>query len=257
MNAYLDELFSLRARVALVTGGSAGIGFAIATALGRAGADVVLVARHEPGLEAAATALSSQGVTASYIVADLGLRPDIERVCDAAPGERGSVDVLVNCAGVNVRPPMSDLTDAEWETTMAVNMTAPYLLGRQFGPRMAERGWGRIINVGSQQSVSAFGNSGAYGVSKAAVAGLSRSQAEAWSARGVCCNTIIPGFVVTAMTQHVVAEPAREAALAARSMIGRNGLPADFAGVAVFLASDASGYLTGQTVFVDGGFSVH
>ncbi len=120
---------------------------------------------------------------------------------------------------------------------------------------MAASGWGRIINVASQQAIRAFGNSGAYGASKGGLVSLTRSQSEAWAAAGVCCNAIAPGFVATTMTRHVAADPARSAALAARTMIGRNGLAADFEGVTVFLASGASGYVTGQLICVDGGFS--
>lgn len=250
---YLNQLFSLEGRTALVTGGSSGIGFGIATALGRAGARVVIAARGEDALRTSVERLSAEGIGASYIVADLGVRASVDGLCE----DSGHVDVLVNCAGVNVRPPMGELTDADWEVTIAVNQTAPYLLGQYFGPKMAARGWGRIINVGSQQSVRAFGNSGAYGVAKAAVTGLSRSQSEAWAAAGVCSNTIIPGFVVTAMTQQTIAEPGREQALAARSMVKRNGNPEDFAAAAVFLASPGASYVTGHALFVDGGFSVH
>jgi gluconate 5-dehydrogenase len=236
-----------------VTGGSSGIGFGIATALGGVGAQVVIAARGEDGLRTSVDRLVADGVAASYIVTDLGNRADVDRLCEHA----GAVDILVNCAGVNIRPPMGELTDSDWETTLAVNQTAPYLLGQYFGPRMAERGWGRIINIGSQQSVRAFGNSGAYGVAKAAVTGLSRSQSEAWASSGVCSNTIIPGFVVTPMTMQTIAEPGREDALAARTMVGRNGVPADFAAAAVFLASPGAAYVTGHALFVDGGFSVH
>jgi gluconate 5-dehydrogenase len=121
---------------------------------------------------------------------------------------------------------------------------------------MAARGWGRIINVTSQQARRAFGNSGAYGVSKGGVDSLTRSQSEAWAARGVRVNAVCPGWVSTPLTASVAADPARTAALAARTHAGRNGVPADFAGVAVFLASGASDFVTGQTVCVDGGFSV-
>jgi len=167
----------------------------------------------------------------------------------------GPVDVLVNCAGVNLRPPLPALTVEEWDVTMAVNLTAPFLLGQRFGPSMAARGWGRIINVTSQQAQRAFGNSGGYGASKGGLASLTRSQSEAWAAAGVCCNSVCPGFVPTRLNAHVAADPARMAAMQARTMVGRNGQPADFAGVAVFLASPASAYVTGQTLYVDGGFS--
>jgi gluconate 5-dehydrogenase len=139
---------------------------------------------------------------------------------------------------------------------MAVNLTGPFLLGQRFGPSMAARGWGRIINVTSQQAGRAFGNSGGYGASKGGLAALTRSQSEAWASSGVCCNSVCPGFVATPLTAPVAGDPDRSAALAARTMVGRNGLPGDFEGVAVFLASRASAYVTGQTLYVDGGFSV-
>ncbi|MFC4118141.1 SDR family NAD(P)-dependent oxidoreductase [Nonomuraea zeae] len=253
MSEYLRDLFSLHGRRALVTGGSSGIGYAIAEAIGRAGAEVVLVARRQNALDQAVDQLRKHGVTASAISADLGDRDAVSRVCATA----GEIDILVNDAGNNIRKPMADLTLEDYEQTLAVNFTAPYLLGQHFGPQMVERGWGRIINVGSQQSVSAFGDSGAYGAAKAAVAGLTRSQAEAWSVSGVCVNTIIPGFVLTPLTEPAQAIPGRVEALAARHMVKRNGLPQDFAGAAVFLAGDASAFVTGQMLFVDGGFSVH
>ncbi|MEV4075174.1 SDR family NAD(P)-dependent oxidoreductase [Nonomuraea fuscirosea] len=253
MSDYLRELFSLRGRRALVTGGSSGIGYAIAEAIGRAGAEVVVVARRQAELDQAVARLRDHGVTASAISADLGDRAAVQRVCESA----GDIDILVNDAGNNIRKPMAELTVDDYERTIAVNLTAPYLLGQHFGPRMAERGWGRIMNVGSQQSISAFGDSGVYGASKAALAGLTRSQAEAWSARGVCVNTIMPGFVLTPLTEPAQAIPGRVEVMAARHMAGRNGTPEDFAGAAVFLAGDASAFVTGQLLFVDGGFSVH
>jgi NAD(P)-dependent dehydrogenase (short-subunit alcohol dehydrogenase family) len=120
---------------------------------------------------------------------------------------------------------------------------------------MAGRGWGRIINIASQQAIRAFGNSGAYGAAKGGLVSLTRSQSEAWASHGVCCNAIAPGFVATPLTHEVASDPVRSAALAARTMIGRNGEPTDFEGIAVFLASRASDYITGQLICVDGGFS--
>ncbi|MCF6472651.1 SDR family oxidoreductase [Nonomuraea sp. MG754425] len=253
MSDYLRELFSLHGRRALVTGGSSGIGYAMAEAIGRAGAEVVLVARRREELDKAVARLRGHGVTASAISADLGERDDVRRVCESG----GDIDILVNDAGNNIRKPMAELTADDYERTMAVNLTAPYLLGQHHGPKMAGRGWGRIINVGSQQSISAFGDSGVYGAAKAGLAGLTRSQAEAWSAAGVCVNTIIPGFVLTPLTEPAQAIPGRVEALAARHMAGRNGVPQDFAGAAVFLAGNACGFVTGQMLFVDGGFAVH
>jgi NAD(P)-dependent dehydrogenase (short-subunit alcohol dehydrogenase family) len=252
---FLLSLFSLQGRVALVTGGSSGIGRAMARALALAGARVVLLARHEEPLAETAGALRTEGCEAAWVSADLADRAAVLRGAAAAAVPFGEPDIVVNAAGVNIRPPLADLTPAQWDTLLAVNLTAPFLLGQRFGPAMAGRGWGRIVNVASQQAVRAFGNSGGYGAAKAGLAGLTRSQSEAWARHGVCCNAIVPGFVATPLTAEVAADPMRSAALAARTMIGRNGEPADFEGVAVFLASRASDYLTGQMIFVDGGLS--
>jgi NAD(P)-dependent dehydrogenase (short-subunit alcohol dehydrogenase family) len=255
MTSYLDQLFSLRERVAVITGGSSGIGRGMALGLGQAGAAVVIIGRDEARLRHATAELKAAGCRASWVSADVGDRAAVGRAAAEAQQAFGPPDILVNCAGLNLRPPLADLTIEQWDELIAVNLTAPFLLGQQFGPAMAARGWGRIINITSQQADRAFGNSGGYGAAKGGVASLTRSQSEAWSARGVCCNAICPGFVVTPLTAEVSADPARLAALAARTMVGRNGMPADFAGAAVFLASAASDYVTGQMIRVDGGFS--
>ncbi len=250
---YLTGLFGLHGRLALVTGAGSGIGRAIAIALGRAGAGLVLVARGEPALAGTVEELAALGCPARYRCVDLADRGAIARLVEEEP----SVDILVNSAAVNIRPPLEQLSEVDWDLTLAVNLTAPYLLGQHYGPRMARQGFGRILTLASQQSVRAYGNSGAYGAAKAGVTGLIRSQAEAWSPFGVCCNAIAPGVVHTAMTEAVFADPERVRAMAARTMVGRNGTPEDFVGVAVFLASAASAHTTGQTTFVDGGFPVH
>ncbi|MEU5153032.1 SDR family oxidoreductase [Glycomyces sp. NPDC021274] len=254
---YLTELFSLEGRVAVVTGGSSGIGKAIAGALARAGAQVVIVARGREALAATVTELTGQGCEAAWVSADLGSREGVRAAGEAAAEVYGEPDILVNCAGINLRPPMGEIDEAVWDATMAVNLEAPFLLGRRFGPGMAGRGFGRIIHVTSQQAHRAFVQSGAYGVSKGALESLARSQAEAWSPYGVTVNTLVPGFVLTPLNERLAADPEQVAALAARTMTGRNGLAEDFAGAAVFLASGASAYVTGQAVFVDGGLSVH
>jgi NAD(P)-dependent dehydrogenase (short-subunit alcohol dehydrogenase family) len=252
---YLTELFSLDGRVAVVTGGSSGIGAEMARALARAGARVVLVARDAARLGEAAEGLRTAGGQAAWVSADLAVRSEVERAAGQAAAAFGPPDILINCAGINLRPPLTELSTEDWDVTMAVNLTAPFLLGQRFGPQMAARGWGRIINVTSQQAQRAFGNSGGYGASKGGLAALTRSQSEAWARCGVCCNSVCPGFVATRLNAHVARDPERMAAMAARTMVGRNGQPADFAGVAVFLASRASDYVTGQTLYVDGGFS--
>ncbi|MFI7706848.1 SDR family NAD(P)-dependent oxidoreductase [Nonomuraea sp. NPDC049480] len=255
--AYLSELFSLDDRVAVVTGGSSGIGRAIATALARAGASVVIVARKENDLSTTVDGLTAQGCRAAWVSADLSTRDGVRAAAGTAAEPFGEPDILVNSAGINLRPPMDELTEDVWDVTMAVNLEAPYLLGQRFGPGMAERGFGRIIHVSSQQAHRAFVQSGAYGVSKGGLESLARSQAEAWSSRGVTCNTLVPGFVMTPLNARLSSDPEKVAALAARTMVGRNGLAEDFAGAAVFLASGASAYVTGQSIFVDGGLSVH
>ena len=255
--AYLSELFPLDGRVAAVTGGSSGIGRAIAGALARAGASVVVVARNRDNLAATVGELEANGCQAAWVVGDLSTREGVRTVAEEVVEAFGEPDILVNCAGVNLRPPMNELSEDVWDTTIAVNLEAPYLLGQRFGPRMAERGFGRIIHITSQQGHRAFVQSGAYGVSKGALESLARSQAEAWSPYGVTCNTLVPGFVMTPLNARLSSDSEKVTALAARTMIGRNGLAEDFAGAAVFLASSASAYVTGQTIFVDGGFSVH
>lgn len=252
---FLGSMFGLGGRVALVTGGSSGIGRAMAGALARAGARVVVLARSESALAGTVDELTAEGCQAAWVSADLADRAAVRRAAEAATGPFGEPDILVNAAGVNLRPPLAELTEAGWDTTLAVNLTAPFLLGQRFGPRMAARGWGRVITIASQQAMRAFGNSGGYGASKSGVAALTRSQSEAWAASGVCCNTVVPGFVATPLTAEVASDPVRSAALAARTMIGRNGLPGDFEGIAVFLASPAASYITAQMIFVDGGFS--
>ncbi|MER7151114.1 SDR family NAD(P)-dependent oxidoreductase [Streptomyces lydicus] len=253
---YLDALFSLAGRTALVTGGSSGIGRAVADALGRAGAEVVLLARRAEPLRSTAAELSAAGCTAHWIAADVGDREALGRGADEMVRRHGEPDILVNAAGVNPRPPMDELTTPDWDRTMAVNLDAPFLLGQRFGPGMAARGWGRILHIASQQAIRAFGNSGAYGVSKAGLAALTRSQAESWSRHGVSVNALAPGFVRTPLNETVFADPDRAEAMARRTMAGRNGELADFAGAAVFLTGPGAAYVTGQTVFVDGGFSV-
>ena len=251
----LASLFDLRGRVALVTGGNSGIGRAIAWALGAAGARLVLVARRKAELDAAVAAFANDGIEATALPRDLTDRHSLATIADAAASAFGAPDILVNASGINPRRSFEDADDAHWDDTLAINLTAPFFLVRALAPAMRQRGWGRIVNIASLQSARAFADSAPYGASKGGVVQLTRAIAEHWSRYGITCNAIAPGFFATPLTAPVLADRARADALAARTMVGRNGEPADLHGIAVFLASDASAYVTGQTIHVDGGFS--
>lgn len=251
----IDELFSLDGRVALVTGASSGLGRAIALALAEVGAAVILVARRAAELEKAAAELHDRGHRAAVLACDLTARADIAACAEGASRFFGAPDILVSAAGVNIRRPMLEITEDDWDTTLRINLDAPFFLAQKLAPAMIAKGWGRIINIASLQSVRAFANSGPYGASKGGVMQLTRAQAEAWSRHGVNANAIAPGFFNTALTAPVFNDPERAGQMAARTYIGRNGEPEDLAGTAIFLASRASDYVTGQTIFVDGGFS--
>ncbi|MFE6734317.1 SDR family NAD(P)-dependent oxidoreductase [Microbacterium sp. NPDC057650] len=257
MNAYLADLFSLEGRTAVVTGGSSGIGRGIATALARSGAAVVIVARGEERIDDTVRELTESGCRSAALPGDLSTREGIHAVAGAAAEPFGEPDILVHSAGINIRPPFAEITQDDWDATMTVNALAPFLLGQRFAPGMVERGFGRLIHISSQQAHRAFVGSGVYGVSKGAIASLVRSEAEAWGGTGVTSNALVPGFVLTPLNARLQQDPQKVAELAARTMIGRNGVPEDFAGAAVFLASASSGYVTGQHLFIDGGLSVH
>lgn len=250
---FLAETFGLGGRRALVTGGSSGIGRAIALGLARAGAAVVIAARTEAAIDEVVARGAEEGGALSGIPADLSTRSGARALADAV----GEVDIVVNSAGINLRPPMPELDEETWDATMAVNLEAPFVLGQRLIPGMAARGYGRLIHISSQQAHRPFASSGAYGVSKAGLEALARSQAEAWSPRGVTANVLVPGFVRTALNERLSSDPQAVRALAARTLVGRNGVAEDFVGPAIFLAGPASGYITGQSIPVDGGFSVH
>ena len=250
---YLADLYGLEGKRALVTGGSSGIGRAIAQGLAGAGAQVIVAARTAERIDEVVAEGLAAGEAVEGIQADLSTRAGIHALADAV----GDVDIVVNSAGINLRPPMSELDEATWDATMAVNLEAPFILGQRLAPAMAVRGYGRLIHISSQQAHRPFEQSGAYGVSKAGVEALARSQAEAWSAQGVTANAIVPGFVLTTLNERLASDPVAVESLAARTLVGRNGVADDLVGAAVFLASPASAYITGQTIAVDGGFSVH
>lgn len=251
----LDALFSLAGRRALVTGGSSGIGEAMAQALGQAGARVLLAARREPELDAAARRLREAGVEAQWLGADLAHAEAARAAARQAEERFGGIDILVNAAGVNLRQPFAEVTPESWQVQLALHLGAPFFLTQALAPGMKARGWGRILNIASLQSTRAFADSAPYGAGKGGVVQLTRAIAQAWSPHGITCNAIGPGFFPTALTAPVFADAALARRHAEATCIGRNGSLADLHGATVFLASDASAYVTGQTLMVDGGYT--
>jgi NAD(P)-dependent dehydrogenase (short-subunit alcohol dehydrogenase family) len=251
----LQSLFDLTGRRALVTGGNSGIGEAMARALGLAGAALTLVARREPELQAAASRLNDNGIAADVIACDLADINRLQACAREALTRHGAIDILVNAAGVNLRQPYMEVSPEAWQSHLALHLSAPFFLLQTLGPSMQARRWGRVINLASLQSQRAFSNSAPYGAGKGGIVQLTRAMAEAWSRHGVNCNAIGPGFFPTPLTAPVFADPERAARNAAQTAIGRNGELADLYGATVFLASDASAYITGQLLYVDGGFT--
>jgi NAD(P)-dependent dehydrogenase (short-subunit alcohol dehydrogenase family) len=255
MASSLTALFDLSGRRALVTGGNSGIGLAMARALGLAGAQVLLLARREAELVQAAQSLGSDGIQAGWQAADLTDVEQLRAAAVQAEQRLGGVDILVNAAGVNLRQPFAEVTPQAWQTQIALHLTAPFFLTQALAPGMAARGWGRIINIASLQSTRAFANSAPYGAGKGGVVQLTRAIAQEWSARGITCNALGPGFFPTALTAAVFEQPELAARHAAATCMGRNGRLEDLYGTTVFLASEASAYVTGQTLMVDGGYT--
>ena len=247
-------LFDLRGKRALVTGGSSGLGLAMARAVGLAGASVVLMARRVTQLQEAVAELSEQGVDAQWVIGDLGSDQGITHAIEACQ-TLGAIDILVNAAGVNLREPFGQVSLASWHTQQNLHLTAPMFLTQALAPGMRDRGYGRIINVASLQSYRAFANSAPYGAAKGGVLQLTRAIAQAWGPDGITCNAIGPGFFPTALTQAVFDNEELALANARQTCLGRNGQLSDIHGLTVFLASPASSYVTGQTIMLDGGFT--
>jgi NAD(P)-dependent dehydrogenase (short-subunit alcohol dehydrogenase family) len=252
-----DTLFGIEGRVALVTGGSSGIGRTIAFGLAEAGAAVIHVGRKEDALKEAVKDIEKIKGHAAYLICDVADMEALDETAKKSASFFGPPDILVNAAGINLRQSWEKISDDSWDKQIAVNLKAPFFLARHLIPSMQEKAWGRIINIASLQSERAFPNSIPYGASKGGIMQLTRAMAEAWSAdeSGITCNAIGPGFFKTGLTSDLYREEQVIDALARQTIIGRNGELDDLKGIALFLASPASDYITGQTVYVDGGWT--
>jgi len=246
------DLFDLTGKTACVTGASSGLGHRAALVLAAAGARVVGVARRTGALERLQAEI---GDAAAVVAADIADRGTMAQLAADIAAPFGEPDILVHAAGLNTREGADDVTGDGWDRTLAINLTAPFFLSQALVPAMKKRGWGRIVNFASLQSSRAFPGGIAYGATKGGIAQLTRAMAEAWSGDGITANAIGPGFFPTELTQAVFDDPVRAERNAAQTCAGRNGRMEDLDGPLVFLCSEASGYVTGQILMVDGGFT--
>ena len=251
-------LFDLTGRIALITGSSRGIGNAIAAGLGRAGATVVLNGIDKARLEAARETLEQELGPGKVLASafDVTDAAQVEAAIQDIESNHGPVSILVNNAGIQRRVPLLDLAPEDWDLVLATNLTSAFLVGREAARYMAARGQGKIINICSIQSELARPTIGAYTASKGGLRNLTRAMTAEWAASGIQINAIAPGYIHTQMTQPLVDDEAFNSWVLGRTPSARWGTPDDLIGPAVWLASDASNYVNGQTVFIDGGMSV-
>ena len=246
------SLFDLRGKTACVTGASSGLGRVAANVLAQAGARVVGVARRRDQLEEWQS--ECDGETA-IVAADLADRSSLKATGEDIGRAFDGVDILINAAGINTRENADVVTQEGWDVTMNLNLATPFFLAQGFVPHMRKNGWGRVVNFASLQSRRAFANGIAYGASKGGVEQLTRAMAEAWSKDGINANAIAPGFFPTELTGPVFANAELAQKNADQTCVGRNGALEDMVGPLLFLSSSASNYVTGQVLFVDGGFT--
>jgi len=249
------EQFSLARRVAFVTGASRGLGYAMAEALGRAGAKVVINARDEAALAAAAERLRAAGIDATARAFDVTDETAAKAALDATERQHGRLDILVCNAGVNIRHPVLDYPTDEFEKVFRINLRSPFALARDAARGMVARGFGRIIMVASVMVKIARPNVAAYGAAKAGLDSLTRHMAIELGPKGVTVNAIAPGYFLTEMNAPLVKDAAFDAMVKARTPVGRWAEPRELGGPVVFLASDAAAYVNGHTLFVDGGLT--
>jgi gluconate 5-dehydrogenase len=251
----IQNLFSLRGRVAVITGGSRGLGLEIAHGLGEAGATVVVTARRQQWLDPAEAELREAGISVSAVACDVADAASVDALVASVLADHPAVDILVNAAGVTWGATAETMPAEQWRAVMDVNATGVFLCCQAFGRGMLERGSGRIVNVASVaglvgQSPDVMDAVG-YTASKGAVIAFTRDLAVKWAARGVAVNAVAPGFFPTRMTRGLIDD--HEDRLAATNPMGRIGRPGELKGAVVFLASDAASYVTGQVLAVDGG----
>ena len=243
-------LFDVSGKVALITGGGSGLGQFMAKALAQAGAIVYLVGRREDRLRE--TLGDNEG---EVFALDLVKQGAVDHLFKMVVATSHQPNIIVNAAGVNLRFHADEISESDWNYSIDLNLNAPFLVSQKFVPHMKKSGWGRIINIASLQSTRAFGNGISYGAAKGGILQLTRAMAEAWSMFGITANSIAPGFFPTELTAPLFADRAEAKRLAACTAIGRNGVLEDIRGPLLFLASDASAYVTGQSIAVDGGFT--
>ena len=248
----MSNLFDVLGRVAVVTGASSGIGRALATALAQAGARVVGVARCDDAL--AEWQAECAGET-SKVVADVAKFNHAGSLASQMAVPFGPPDILINAAGINTRQAADEVTLDGWRQTLDLNLSAPFFIAQALVPAMREKGWGRIVNIASLQTSRAFAGGIAYGASKGGIGQLTRAMAQAWSKDGINANALAPGFFPTALTGPVFANAELTARNAGQTCIGRNGVLDDLIGPALFFCSPASDYVTGQILYVDGGYT--
>lgn len=250
------ESFRLDGKVALVTGGARGLGRTMATALAEAGADIALSGRSLDACQEAADAIAAAtGRKAGAFAADVTKLDDVERLASDVESEMGRIDILINNAGVNIRGPVQQLSEADWDAVVDTNLKGPFLCARAIGPRMVSRGWGRVINMGSILGVVALPGRAPYASSKAGIINLTKVLALEWAGTGVTANAICPGAFGTEMNRSLLDDPVKYKEFVAQIPMGRWGEVDELTGAAVFLASEASSYVTGTSIFVDGGWT--
>jgi 2-dehydro-3-deoxy-D-gluconate 5-dehydrogenase len=249
--------FDLSGRVAFVTGGNGGIGLGMAKGLAEAGASVAIAGRDEKKAQSALEKLRAFGGKAAFVAFDALDEASCRQAVDRAASEYGRLDILVNNAGTTARKAPQDLSSEEWHRVMNVNLTSAFVCAQAAYPHMVRAGGGKIINIGSMMSIFASSYATPYAASKGGIVQMARAIAVAWAKDNIQVNCILPGWVDTALTRSAREQvPGLNERVLARTPIQRWGAPADFAGIAVFLASPASDWITGTAIPVDGGYSV-